>query len=81
MKKKNSTKKAILNWRTGECYLCNKTFKGYMGLFSHTHRSKEHKKRIHQYHQAIGKPCYICKKLKEKVVLNLKENKTLDEYC
>jgi len=52
-----------------------------MGLFSHTHRSKEHKKRIHQYHQAIGKPCYICKKLKEKVVLNLKENKTLDEYC
>ena len=62
IRNKKVKRQPILCWKSGDCYLCDKKFKGHSGLLSHTLRSKEHKKRIHEYHQEIGLPCYLCPK-------------------
>ena len=35
---------SIVNWDTGYCYLCEKQFKGRIGLWSHVTRSPMHNK-------------------------------------
>lgn len=43
-KQRPSGKGTIVNWDTGDCYKCNKRFKGRIGLWVHVTRSKNHNK-------------------------------------